>query len=590
MPNMNGFDIQYWLGFGWLTGPIFGKELRVSSRRRRHYVIRCVYVSILAVMMMFIWAEMARYGLVSARQSGRLSEMGRFITALVTWSQFLLCQVVAGVMLSTAISDEVYNKTLGVLMTTPISGLQIVAGKLLSRLLQCMLLVGASLPALAMVRVFGGIPWAYVLSSVCITLSMCVWVGSLSLFFSISQRKAYVVIIQTILTLGALFALLPLLTLWILDEVLNIRGQAWLPFFLVTNPYAMMAVATQWLMSPRAMMAGMVKYWSWHCVILLAGSSCLLFWCTVRVRRVALRQVAGDTEVPKKIRRKKRPVAPGGGSWLLRQMGNWPVLWKDLRTPVLGGKTRFRRNLHRFLLGGTLGLVYFAIGVEGGLGDDDMHAVMCCIYSLLAGLLTVVIAATCITSEKEARSWPILLGTAQTDWQILVSKWLAMLRWCLPVWGLLYGHLLVFCLSRFIRPVAMILIVPVSLGVINLMLGTGLYWSARMRRTTTAVVCNFTVPLLIWAVIPILWLVIVETCRLSDNTLEAYMNWNPFFQVGCIVDGCARNRGSLTFNFAQGNRSLFETLWLAMNACFVYSLTGICFAIRAAFLFRRRIF
>ncbi|MCF7972517.1 MAG: ABC transporter permease, partial [Phycisphaerae bacterium] len=243
---MKEFDIQYWLGLGWLTGPIFGKELRVSSRRRRHYAVRSLYIGALAVMLFFVWILMARSVQRSAYQSGQLSEMGLMITMLVTWSQFLLCQIVAGVMLSTAISDEVYHKTLGVLMTTPINSLQIVAGKLLSKLLQCVLLVGVSLPALAMVRVFGGIPWAYVFSSLCITLSMSVWVGSLSLFFSISQRRAYVVIIQTILTLGALFALIPFLVVWFLDQFLRIQEQVWLPFFLVSNPYAMMAFATQW--------------------------------------------------------------------------------------------------------------------------------------------------------------------------------------------------------------------------------------------------------------------------------------------------------------------------------------------------------
>ena len=220
---MKEFDIQYWVGLGWLTGPIFGKELRVSSRRRRHYVVRSIYIGLLAVMMIFVWMDSFRADRMSAYQSGKMAETGRIITMLVTWSQFLLCQIVAGVMLSTAISDEIYNKTLGVLMTTPITGLQIVAGKLLSKLLQCLLLVGVSLPALAMVRVFGGISWAYVLSSVCITLSMSVWVGSLSLFFSISQRKAYVVIIKTVLTLAALFALTPFLVFWFLDQFLRIR-------------------------------------------------------------------------------------------------------------------------------------------------------------------------------------------------------------------------------------------------------------------------------------------------------------------------------------------------------------------------------
>jgi ABC-type transport system involved in multi-copper enzyme maturation permease subunit len=588
---MTEFDMQYWVGLGWLTGPIFGKELRVSSRRRRHYVVRSIYISLLAVMMIFVWMESFRADQMSAYQSGRMAETGRIITLLVTWSQFLLCQIVAGVMLSTAISDEIYNKTLGVLMTTPITGLQIVAGKLLSKLLQCLLLVGVSLPALAMVRVFGGIPWAYVLSSVCITLSMSVWVGSLSLFFSISQRKAYVVIIKTVLTLAALFALMPFLVIWFLDQVLRIREQDWLPFLLISNPYAMMAFATDWLMSPSARMAGMVAYWPWHCVILLAGSGLLLFWCTVRVRKVALRQIAGNTDAVKPSSRKTLHVTQGRGPWWLRHMGNWPVLWKDLRTPVLGGKTRFRKILNRVVLAGILALLYLAIGMQGrGFREREMHAVLCCIYAILAALLTVVITATCITSEKEARSWPILLGTAQTDWQILISKWLAMLRWSLPVWGLLFGHLLVFCLCRLVHPVVLILLVPVALGVINLMLGTGLYWSARLHKTTTAVVCNFIVPLTLWVVIPIMWVIMVEVSRMSDNGLEVYMSWNPLFQVGSIVDGCARRSGNLKVYLIGSSLGAWETLWLALKGWCVYSALGFGFAIRAMSLFRRRIF
>jgi len=585
------FDVQYWLGLGWLTGPIFDKELRVSSRRRRNYVIRSAYVLVLAVMMGFMWAQMVRYRDQSAYQSREIAEMGRVIVLLVAWSQFLLCQIVAGVMLSTAISDEVYNKTLGVLMTTPISGLQIVAGKLLSKLLQCVLLVGVSLPALAMVRVFGGVPWGFVLSTVCITLCMSLCVGSISLFFSISQRRAYVVIIQAILTLGVLFALLPLFIFWSLDEFFGIKDQLWLPFFLISNPYGMMAMATEWLMSPRSMNLSIMKYWPGHCAIMLAASSCLLFWCTVRVRKVALRQIAGDTGLVKKTQRSTQPAKQARRSWLLRHMGNWPLLWKDLRTPVFGSKTRFRKILWRCMFGVGLTVMYGIIGIEGGFDDNDMHAVMSVIYALVAMLLTVVITATSITSEKESRNWPILLGTVQTDWQILVSKWLAMLRWSLPVWGFLFGHLLVFSLLGYrVHPVVLFLLFPVCLGVINLMLGTGLFWSARMRRTTTAVVCNFIVPLLLWAVIPILWVIIVETSRMSGNALEAYMNWNPVFQVGQIVEGCTRNGNSLRFYFTGGNRDLDYVFWLVIKGCFVNSLIGFGFALRAMHLFRRRVF
>jgi len=46
---------------------------------------------------------------------------------------------------------------------------QIVAGKLLSKLWQKLILLAISLPLLAVVRVFGGVPWDYVLSSLAVT-------------------------------------------------------------------------------------------------------------------------------------------------------------------------------------------------------------------------------------------------------------------------------------------------------------------------------------------------------------------------------------------------------------------------------------
>ncbi|MCF7973277.1 MAG: ABC transporter permease subunit, partial [Phycisphaerae bacterium] len=389
--------------------------------------------------------------------------------------------------------------------------------------------------------------------------------------------------------LGALFALIPFLVVWFLDQFLRIQEQVWLPFFLVSNPYAMMAFATQWLMSPSAMMAGMVTYWPVHCAILLAGSGLLLFWCTVRVRKVALRQIAGDTGSLKKG--KAKPVMSVRQFWRLRHMGNWPVLWKDLRIPVLGGKTRFRKNLQRVAVVGVLALIYTAIGVEGDFGNRGMHASMSCMYTILAALVTIVITATPITSEKEARSWPILLGTAQTDWQILVSKALAMLRWSLPVWGLLFGHLFIFCLCGIVHPVVLVLEVPVALGVINLILGLGLYWSARLRRTTTAVVCNFMVPLVIWLVLPIMFAILSEINRQSNHSMmNTCINWNPFIQAGNIAYGCARNSFPYQFDWEGGKKDLWDSLWLVLKVSCVYSAIGFGFAIRALSLFRRRIF
>ena len=169
----------------WLTGPIFDKELRTSSRRKRNYVLRFAYLAILTVFVVLVWSSMVKLRGGGAYRISRMSEAGLAIITTIIVFQFIATQFIAVVMLSTAISDEIYNRTLGVLMTTPINSFQIVMGKLFSKLLQLILLLSVSLPLLAIVRVFGGVPWDYVLSSLCITLTAVIFAGSLSLYFSL---------------------------------------------------------------------------------------------------------------------------------------------------------------------------------------------------------------------------------------------------------------------------------------------------------------------------------------------------------------------------------------------------------------------
>ncbi|MHC4639049.1 MAG: hypothetical protein ACYTBV_16350 [Planctomycetota bacterium] len=200
--------------FWWITGPIFDKELRVSSRRRRNYLLRFVYLSLLTLFLTLFWlAILSESGNSAAYRASRMAEAGMGITAYIIWFQFLATQLVAVIMLSTSISDEVYHRTLGSLMSTPINSFQIVMGKLFSKLLQIIILLAISMPLLAIVRVFGGVQWNFILSSLCITLTMVIFVGSLSLYFSILNRRAYVVIILTFLTAGLLFAVLPMIAI-----------------------------------------------------------------------------------------------------------------------------------------------------------------------------------------------------------------------------------------------------------------------------------------------------------------------------------------------------------------------------------------
>ncbi|HOV77803.1 MAG TPA: ABC transporter permease subunit, partial [Sedimentisphaerales bacterium] len=199
-----------------LAGPIFDKELRVSSRRRRNYSLRFFYIAILAFFVVTVWMSRVDVQGNATVQQSRMAEAGKAIVRTVVLFQFVATQILAVVLLCNAISDEIYHRTLGLLMTTPINSFQIVMGKLLSRLLQLVQLLAITFPILAIVRVLGGVSWGYLFSSMCITLTAAIFAGSVSLLLSINNRRSYVVILQTLFLLASFYFIVPMVigALW----------------------------------------------------------------------------------------------------------------------------------------------------------------------------------------------------------------------------------------------------------------------------------------------------------------------------------------------------------------------------------------
>ena len=108
-----------------LFGPIFAKELRVSSRRKRNYITRFAYLVFLTGFLSVIWLDAVDFTVSSGTHvASRLAQAGKQIIVTLVWFQFYATQLIAVVMLSTAISDEIYHRTLGLLMTTPINSFQ----------------------------------------------------------------------------------------------------------------------------------------------------------------------------------------------------------------------------------------------------------------------------------------------------------------------------------------------------------------------------------------------------------------------------------------------------------------------------------
>jgi len=590
-----------------LTGPIFDKELRVSSRRRRNYVLRFLYLVLLMVFIFLVWLSTVRVTYASTSyQISRMSQAGLAIIATITGFQFFATQLIAVIMLSTAISDEIYHKTLGVLMTTPINSFQIVMGKLFSKLYQIILLLAISLPLLAIVRVFGGVPWGFIVSSLCVTLTAVIFAGSLSLFFSIYTRRAYAVIARTGFTMLAIFAILPgIATAALIYQFGMIEEFVYLVPYV--NPFAAMQYLSMSLIAPGGMGATpFTFYWPVHCIIMLGASVAILAVSVKVVRKAALRQATGQPDPYRKSKRRKQKLpAPtqtntsgkaktSTTAAAIRPVKGSPVLWKETRAPFIqGGKKTNLIGIALIIF--AMLITYIIAAWNDYLHEETIHIIYSVIFVLMGLLTNTTLSAASITTEKEARSWPILLATPLDDCTILWGKAVGVFRRCLPIWLFLAGHVLLFTLRGYIHPITIIHLAMLIIWIVIFLSCTGLYFSARFQRTTTAVVANFGLALFLWGIVPFLLGLCIEIW--GETPLETFVMGNPFIQSGVIMEGAAGHSNArlslaaLNYDWPMPGRHGVGATSLVMIASLVfYTFLGFLFAWRAKCRFRKNIF
>jgi ABC-type transport system involved in multi-copper enzyme maturation permease subunit len=655
-----------------MAGPILTKELRVSSRRRRNYVLRGVYLAAMTVFVVLVWINAVRWGDYGDYASRIISmaRAGMTVIACIAWFQFIAIQIITVIMLSTSISEEVYAKTLGVLMTTPINSFQIVVGKLFSKILQLLILLAASLPMLAVLRVLGGVPWDFVVSSLCITLTTALLVASVTMFFSILFRWAFVSILMSLGALAVFYGLLPLIAgLFMVAMELHGDEITWpvMTVFMNYNPFAMMTALTVEMFEPRAFSRGPVGtmfFFAWwvNCLVSLGLASLILAACVAMVRRVGLRMVAGATGAGPSSAAAiavsagaalapgqrqvaglpPRPVCPGADPAMpgapvlepvdasapvaaapakpafaapprtlppprrvkVRQINGSPIIWRELRSTWLK-----RGVLYWVFLGVGLWLLLLVYGLIAWAEHDTfrystVHVGFTLVYTVIAALATCVLAATNITSEKESRSWELLLCTPLGDWHILLAKFVGAMRRCMAVWLLPIVHILLFTVAGYSHPALLPMYLLIAGGVVVLLAGAGLYFGSRFRRTTTAVILNISLALGLWLALPIFVFLLVQAMpgQAYESDFHDVAGWfldaNPVYQAGVVCDslaGADNARGNLSgisFHWtAFGDRTDFgESLaYLAFLASLNVAL-GALLAWRAKCQFRKRWF
>ena len=583
-----------------ITGPILTKELRVSSRRRLNYLVRSIYLAAMILVVGFVWLaevdSLQHYG--SAWSITRMAIAGRTIHLAIMWFQFCAGQLLAVILLSTAINEEVYGRTLGVLMSTPINSLQIVMGKLTSKLWQLLVLLATSIPLLALVRVFGGVSWEFVATGVSLTLAAMIFAAALSLYFSIGNRRSYVAMFKALFTMGLLQYGLLFMIGWIMHEGYRVRSDAIVEMLFPFCPSGMLLYETERLMRPGwSFGTGSWLFSSWSCcLITLAASAGVGGLCVRRVRRVALAQAVGVDPSPGRRKRRKPAAlagdAPGG---TIRRLYGAPVAWKDMRTRRAG---RGMIGLYACIVVALL-VSYVAAAASDDLRSGEIHATYVVILTTLGAVATAVLAAGSITSEKEARTWPTLLGTTQSAREILLGKAIGAICRSLPVWGLLAGHLVIFQVAGYIGAVTILHVAMLAAWLIIFFTGAGLYAGVHLRRTTTAVLATLGGAAVIWFVLPAI--LAAGVMMASDPTdgaevLEGLAVLHPAVQAIVTTEGVTGRRvdrlreRSEPYYWPAGPRGIGTTTRIMLASVVLYSLAGLGLAGLAGRRMRRHVF
>ena len=190
------------------------KELRGRMRGRRAFVVLTLYLVLLAGFAWMYELILEQEYNTGARGTAAFASaaIGQELFAGLMMVVTLLVVLLAPAFTAGAISLEREKQTLDLLVTTPISSLSIVIGKLFSALTYVFILIGASVPLTAVVFVFGGVAPDDVIRGYIVLVATAIGLGSFGLLCSsIVKRTQAATVVTTFgvmaMTLGSIFIL-----------------------------------------------------------------------------------------------------------------------------------------------------------------------------------------------------------------------------------------------------------------------------------------------------------------------------------------------------------------------------------------------
>lgn len=401
------------------TNPIVVRLVQNGSRRQRHMFIRSAYLAVLIIVLLGLLLSVPG----STTNFREMAKNGATAFEYVAYLQIGLICILAPVFMAGAIAQESNPRTWDVMLTTPLSALQIVLGILFGRLFFVLALLAASLPLFAVTQYFGGVPGSAVLLSYAVAGTAAVLVGAIAVTLAVNRLAGRRTVFTFYVAVVTYIAITLVVDLQLTTPWNGVTAMTPLNPFLALR--ALLQPSTY--PTPDAIlmgqMSGLERLWygspvlSW-CLVTGGLSVALVLLSTLTVRSVGSR---GTTPW---YRRMLGLGGRGERSRPPRWVSHNPIAWREstARAATLAKIVARWSFVGAGLLWGIGLLVYFH---NGGIGGEAFRLVLLStVWTELVVILLIAInmSATAISREREDGTLDLLLTTPITPKEYLGGK------------------------------------------------------------------------------------------------------------------------------------------------------------------------
>ncbi len=205
-----------------IVNPITKKDLTITSRSMRFAWGLFAYEAVLAFVFQI---AMSMSGFSYGTGDINSDRLSRLVALFPSISIAQLCIVALIVPITTAasITGEKERQTFDIMLTTQISPLSIVTGKIMTSVIRIMMYVTASIPVMAVGFTIGGLSWWALFFYLILVLILAVFESSVGLFCSSVCKKSITSIVMSYIILAVVYggSFIPFLIALFINEFLS---------------------------------------------------------------------------------------------------------------------------------------------------------------------------------------------------------------------------------------------------------------------------------------------------------------------------------------------------------------------------------